>query len=151
LSRPERHDTVEVEQALEAALDSVALPSPVVRGKHRRADDGVQSRGVTAAGGDGDAHGSLFTSHLLDGLEDLAGLGVAPGRLLGEYQCAVDGHLEESAGRLEQPNFGIRIGLLDLSRQTGSSGLVVSDDAVLDRHMHIRHQGLRVRCTGRES
>jgi hypothetical protein len=111
-----------------------------MRGKHHRADDGVQPRGVTAAGGDGDAHGSLFTSHLLDGLENFAGLGVASCRFLGEHERAVDGHLEESAGRLEQPDFGIRKGLLELSRQTGGSWLVVSDDAVQDRHMHDRHQ-----------
>jgi hypothetical protein len=68
----------------------------VVRGKHHRADDGVQSRGVTAAGGDGDAHGSLCTSHLLDGLEHFPGLSVASCRFLGVHQRAVDGYLEES-------------------------------------------------------
>jgi hypothetical protein len=119
----------------------------VMRGKHHSADDGVQSRGVTAAGGDGDAHGSLSTSHLLDGLEDFAGLGVASFRFLGEHECAVDGHLEESARRLEQPDLGIRKGLLELSCQTGGSWLVVSDNAVLDHHLHDGRQGLRVRRT----
>jgi hypothetical protein len=65
---------------------------------------------------------------------------VAPCRFLGEYEHAIDGHLEESARRLEQPDVGIRKDLLEFSCQTGGSGLVVSDNAVLDRHMHDRRQ-----------
>jgi hypothetical protein len=65
---------------------------------------------------------------------------VAPCRFLGEHEHAVDGHLEESARRLEQPDCGIRKGLLELSCQTGGSWLVVSDNAVLDRHVHDRRQ-----------
>jgi hypothetical protein len=68
---------------------------------------------------------------------------VAPCRFLGEHERAVDGYLEKSARRLEQPDFGIRKRLLELSCQTGGSRLVVSDDAVLDRHVHGRRQGLR--------
>jgi hypothetical protein len=72
---------------------------------------------------------------------------VAPGGLLGVHEGAVDSHLKESSRRLEQPDLGIGIGLLDFSRQTGGSGLVVSNDTVLDRDMHGRHQGLRVQNT----
>ena len=75
---------------------------------------------------------------LLDGLEDFSGFGVAPSRLLGEHQRAVHRHLEDSTGGLDQPDLGLRVGLLQLSRQTGGSGLVVSNHAVLDRHLHDR-------------
>jgi hypothetical protein len=65
---------------------------------------------------------------------------VASGSLLGEHECTVDGHLEEPARRFEQPNVGIGIHLRELGRQTGGSWLVVSDNTVLDSHMHDRHR-----------
>ena len=73
--------------------------------------------------------------------------GVASSGLFGEHECTVDSHLEESARRLEQPNLRLRIDLLKLGRQTGSSGLVVSDNTVLDRYMHGSPPGLRGRST----
>ncbi len=71
-------------------------------------------------------------------LQDLSRLGVPPERLLGEDQLAVHRDLEHAARRRDQPDVGVGEGLLQLSRQTGGSGLVVSDDAVLDDHAHRR-------------
>ena len=56
--------------------------------------------------------------------------------LLREHQVAVHCHLEDSAGGRHQPDFGVGELLLQLSRQTGGSGLVVSDDAVFDDDPH---------------
>jgi hypothetical protein len=61
---------------------------------------------------------------------------MASGCLLGEHQAVIDGHFKEPTRSLEQADLCVRIGLLDLGRQTGGSGFVVSDDAVLDRDMH---------------
>src|SRR3990172_274365 len=71
-----------------------------------------------------------------DQLHDLPRLRVAPQGLLGEHQVAVHGHLEDPARRRNQPDVGVGHFALQLSRQTGGSGLVVSDDAVLDDHPH---------------
>lgn len=59
-----------------------------------------------------------------------------PERPLGEDQRVVHRHFEDSTGRRDQLDVGVGIRLLQLSRQTGGSGLVVSDDAELDTHMH---------------
>jgi hypothetical protein len=61
---------------------------------------------------------------------------VAPLRPLGEDQRVIHRNLEESAGGRDQLDVGIGIRLLQLSRQTGGSGLVVSDDAELDTYAH---------------
>jgi hypothetical protein len=50
---------------------------------------------------------------------------------------AVGRNLEQAAGGLHQPDLGIRVCLLQLSRQTGSSGLIVSNNAILDCYMHV--------------
>jgi len=73
---------------------------------------------------------------LLEELQHLAGLGVPPERLLGEDAAAVDLNLEHPARGLDQLDLGLGIRLANLSRQTGGSRLVVSDDAVFDRHAH---------------
>ena len=81
----EAHHTVEGEQSFVAALDPVDLPAPVVGGQHHRADDGIESGGVAAAGVDGDTHacGSWPPRKLLEQFHDLARLGVsARGALL---------------------------------------------------------------------
>ena len=56
--------------------------------------------------------------------------------LLREHQGAIDRHLEDAAARGDEPGLDPRKCLLELSHQTGGSGLVVSGDAVLDRHPH---------------
>jgi hypothetical protein len=61
-----------------------------------------------------------------------------PKGLLGKDQVAVHGNLEDAAGGRDQPDLGVRYVLFQLSRQTGGSRLVVSDDAVLDDHAHAR-------------
>lgn len=71
-----------------------------------------------------------------DQFEHLSRFRVPPQRLLGEHELAVDGNLKESPGRLHQPDLGIGVGLLQLGRQTGGPGSIVSDNAVLDNHMH---------------
>jgi hypothetical protein len=54
----------------------------------------------------------------------------------GKDQLSVDRNFEYPAGGLNQAHFGTRKDLLQLSRQTGSSGLVVSNNAVLNGHIH---------------
>src|SRR5215210_7290279 len=56
-----------------------------------------------------------------DQRQDLPGLGVAPKGLLGKDQRAVHRDFEGTTGRRDQPDLGIGDGLLQLSRQTGSS------------------------------
>jgi hypothetical protein len=63
---------------------------------------------------------------------------VPPHGLLGKQYLPVNGYLEKPAGCLDQADFSFRKGLFQLSRQTGGSRLVVSDNAILDRHMHNR-------------
>jgi hypothetical protein len=62
---------------------------------------------------------------------------VPPDGLLGEHAASVDLNLEHTAGRLDQLHVGVGVGFADLGRQTGGSRLVVSDDAVFDRHAHV--------------
>jgi len=56
--------------------------------------------------------------------------------LLREHELAVHRHLEDPSRRLGQADLGLGEGLTDLRRQTGGARLVVSDDAVFDRHPH---------------
>jgi hypothetical protein len=56
--------------------------------------------------------------------------------LLREDEAAVNRHVEYAARRLDGADFGIGKGLLQLSRQTGGSGLIVSNDAILDGDEH---------------
>jgi hypothetical protein len=51
--------------------------------------------------------------------------------LLGEDQVVADGDLEDPAAALDEPGLKSEL-LLDLSRQTGGTRVVVSSDAVLD-------------------
>ena len=110
------------EQALVAPLDAVALPATVVGGQHHRADDRVEARGVAAAGGDGDAHQLAPLPPPAISLDDLSRLRVPPQRLLGEDQLAVHLDLEHAARRRDQPDVGVRKGLLQLGRQTWRPG-----------------------------
>ena len=71
-----------------------------------------------------------------DQSHDLSRLRVAPERLLGENEATVYRHVEHAARGLYQAELGIGKGLFQLSRQTGGSGLIVSNDAVLDRDEH---------------
>jgi hypothetical protein len=69
-------------------------------------------------------------------LNDLALGGVAAEGLLGEQFPAVQGHLEDATRTWLEGDESTRQRLLDLSRQTGGSEFIVSDDAVFDRYMH---------------
>jgi hypothetical protein len=71
-----------------------------------------------------------------DQSRDLSRLGMTAERAFGEDQVAVHGHLEHPPGRRDQAKLRLRELLLQLSRQTGGSRLVISDDAVLDHHAH---------------
>jgi hypothetical protein len=71
-----------------------------------------------------------------DQFQNLRRLRVPAEGLLGEHQLAVHGDLEDAAGGRDQPDLGVGYVLFQLSRQTGGSRLVVSDDAVLDDHAH---------------
>jgi len=73
---------------------------------------------------------------LLEEVQHLTWLGVPPERLLGKDGPPVDLDLEHPAGGLDQLDLGLGIRLANLSRQTGGSRLIVSDDAVFDRHTH---------------
>jgi len=64
------------------------------------------------------------------------GGGVAPHGPLGKDQRLVRRDVEDAAGRRNHLHFGIGKRVAQLSRQTGGSGLVVSDDAILDANAH---------------
>ena len=66
----------------------------------------------------------------------LPGLGVAAEGLLRKDLPAVDVDLEHAAGGFDQLHLGLRVGLTNLGRQTGSPGLVISNDAVFNRDAH---------------
>ena len=68
----------------------------------------------------------------------LARFGMALQRQLGEQQLAVQGHLEPAAAAWQQGHTGDpgRPSVEKLSRQTGGSIGVVSDDAELDGEVH---------------
>ena len=61
---------------------------------------------------------------------------MTPQGLLGEDAAPVDFHLEHAARRLDQLHVSVGVDLADLGRQTGGSGLVISDDAVFDGDAH---------------
>ena len=52
----EAHYPVERQQSFVAALNPVHLPATVMGSEHDGPDDGIESRGVAAAGIDGDTH-----------------------------------------------------------------------------------------------
>jgi hypothetical protein len=54
-----------------------------------------------------------------------------------EHGVPVGEHFESSASRRCHLQLGVRELLPNLSRQTGGSGLVVSDDAILDADLHV--------------
>jgi hypothetical protein len=57
---------------------------------------------------------------------------------LGEEQLAIEGDLEDAARTRDQGDLERGEFLPELGRQTGGPGLIVSDDAVLDRQLHGR-------------
>ena len=61
------------------------------------------------------------------------------------HRNAVPEHLESSAARRYQLDVRRRISVTNLSRQTGSSGLVASKGAVLDGDFHSERSNLRSR------
>jgi hypothetical protein len=73
---------------------------------------------------------------LLHQSQHLAGLGMPTELLLGKHRPPVDVDFEHAAGRLDQLHFGLRVRLANLCRQTGGSGLVVSNDTVFDHYSH---------------
>ncbi len=81
---------------------------------------------------------AIFTSShgLFDQPQHLARLGVASQPLFGEDPAPVHIHLEYTTRRLDELHFGVRVCLPNLGRQTGGPRLVVSNDAVLDGHVH---------------
>src|SRR5215212_10453022 len=68
--------------------------------------------------------------------QNLPRLRVAPEGLLRERQASVHGDLEDAARGGHQPDLGVRKFALQLSRQTGGSRFVVSNDAVFDDDPH---------------
>jgi hypothetical protein len=108
----------------------------MMRRQHDGANNRVQSGGVTAPGRDGDPHRSRPTSQPLDGLEFFPRCRMPAGCFLGKHGRAVHRYLEQPARGLYQAHVRIREGTLQLGRQTGSSRLVVSDNAVLNSDEH---------------
>jgi hypothetical protein len=102
--------------------------SPVRRARPRRQPP---SRREAASALFTDQYGSAGDGSLLEGRLDLAGMGKAACLLLGEDQLVVDGDFEDSTGSLDELGLDAEL-LLDLLRQTGGAGVVVSDPAVLD-------------------
>jgi len=82
-------------------------------------------------GGECGMHGSAGRDSLLEHGLDLAGKGKAACLFLGEEELVVDGHLEHSAGPFDELGLDAELPL-DLLRQTGGAGEVVSDPAILD-------------------
>jgi hypothetical protein len=78
-----------------------------------------------------------------DEVEHFAGIGVAAQRLLREHQVAVYGDFEHATGGLDELDLGVGVGFLHLGRQPGGPWFVVSNDAVLDRNLHVPARGLR--------
>jgi hypothetical protein len=74
---------------------------------------------------------------LFEEAHNFAGLGVAFRALLGKDGAAVRLYLEDAAGGLDEFHFRMREGIANLGRQTGGPRFVVSDDAVLDRNLHV--------------
>jgi len=73
-----------------------------------------------------------------DQLEHLTRLGVASGLQLGIDQVAVNRYFEGTTGALDELYGRVRERLLDLGRQTGGPGFIVSDDAILNGDVHHR-------------
>jgi hypothetical protein len=73
---------------------------------------------------------------LLHESKDFAGFGVAAERSLGKDLATVDFDFEHPTRRLDELYVGLRVRFPNLGRQTGGSGLVVSNDTVFDRHTH---------------
>jgi hypothetical protein len=90
-----------------------------------------QTTAEQKGGGERAIHGSTGSGSLFEGRLDLAGIGKAACLLLGVEQLIVDGDLEDATGSLDELGFDAEL-LLDLLRQTGGAGVVVSDAAVLD-------------------
>jgi len=67
---------------------------------------------------------------------DLARLGVPTRGALREHQFPIDHDVENAAGTWDQLRLDAGKRLLQLSHQTGGSGFVVSNDAVVDRGAH---------------
>lgn len=68
--------------------------------------------------------------------DDLAGLRVPAHRRLREHHDAIHGDVEHAAGGADHFDLDTGEFLLQLSRQTGGSGLIVSNDAEFDADMH---------------
>ena len=129
----QRHDAVEGEQSLVAPLDPVAPPARDEWAESTTARMTALSPGASPPPVE---MAIRIRMSALVGPDPSTspGVRVPPAGLLGEDQLAVDLDLEHAAGRGDQPDLGVGEGLLQLGRQTGGPGLVVSDDAVLDRH-----------------
>ena len=76
-----------------------------------------------------------------DELADFARLGVAPQPGFLEYGRTVQQDFEPASTRRDQIDGRRWITLPQLSRQTGGSGLVVSNRAVFDLNVHRNHSG----------
>src|SRR5690242_14325821 len=77
-----------------------------------------------------------ISARLPDQSHDLPRLRVPPESPLGKDEVAIHRHFEDTAGGGNETDFRVRPSLFQLSRQTGGSGLVVSDDAELDDRAH---------------
>jgi len=87
--------------------------------------------------------GSAGADARLEQADDLARLRETPRLLLGEDQLVVDCDLEDPTAAFDELGFDAEL-LLDLVRQTGGTGKVVSDGAVLDDDM----RGHRILLSG---
>jgi hypothetical protein len=62
---------------------------------------------------------------------------MAPERTLREHQYTVPGHFEHPTTPLHQLDGSVWICIPYLGSQTGGPGLVISNDAVTDRDVHL--------------
>jgi hypothetical protein len=105
-----------------------SLP-PAYRRPQRQPEEGGAEEDGEEEGGCG-RHG-LGGHALLELFLDLARLGEAAQFLLGEDKVVADGDLEDASVATDQLGLDAEL-LLDFSRQTGGTGVVVSARAVLD-------------------
>ena len=130
----ERDDLVRLEQPAETPLDSQHLPPFLKGGEYCGTDDGVKARCVTASRRDGNPHSA--PNLLGDEACDLSRFRMPAKFELRENEIPIDGHLEGARRRFDQTHVGTGVVIAKLSRQTGGSRFVVSDDAVLDGDNH---------------
>lgn len=70
-------------------------------------------------------------------LEHLAGLGEPPRARAGEDELAVHMDVKDATTAFDKLDVAFGVFAVDLVRQTGGAGIIVSNDAVFDSRLHL--------------